>query len=104
MKAKSNALKKKVVEHEGRSEAQPATASDKKLGQKHLVDSIKFNERHAKDHKKLLEHDEHEIKKVKSKALKKKLKESEDYNEDHLKRHEENAEEDREEMKKRKEK
>lgn len=97
-KAKSKAIK----EHERRSEKQPATQEDKKLGDKHLKDSIEFNERHAKDHKKLLEHDKHEVKKVKSKALKKKLKESEDYNEDHLEKHEENAEEDREELKKRK--
>jgi len=98
MKAKSKALK----EHERRSSKQPATEEDKKLGNEHLKDSIEFNERHARDHKKLLEHDEAEVKKVKSKALKKKLKQSEKYNEDHLEKHEENAEEDREELKKRK--
>lgn len=97
-KAKSKAIK----EHERRSAKQPATELDKKLGDKHLKDSIEFNERHAKDHRKLLKRDEAESKRVKSKALKKKLKESEDYNEDHMEKHEENAEEDREELHKRK--
>lgn len=92
--------KSKAIEHERRSSKQPTTELDKKLSEKHLKDSIKFNEHHARDHKELLKHDEQEMKHAKSKALKKKLKKSEEYNADHAKKHDEDAEEDKAELKK----
>ena len=103
--SKSQALGRKKMgdNYNRRSSKEPATSMDKKLSQKHLEDSVEFNERHARDHAKLLKEDEHKMKDVKSKALKKKLKESEEYNEDHIKKHKESAEEDRELLHKRKE-
>lgn len=105
MKEKTLALGRKKMgsNHERRSPKEPETAADKKLSKEHLADSVAFNKRHAKQHETVLKEDENELKRAKTKALKKKIKKGIEYNEDHIKKHEESAKEDEKLLKERKE-
>ncbi len=51
------------------SDVLPVSRSDRKLSQKHLKDSIHYNEKHAEEHEK-----QEKIAKAKLKALEKKMK------------------------------
>lgn len=46
-----------------RSKTPPVTARNKRLSEKHLKDSIKFNKDHAKEHLKQMKEDRKQLKK-----------------------------------------
>lgn len=96
MNAKSKALRsmKQSPTAGRRSSATAVTEEDKELSVKHLKDSVKFNEDHAKDHAKLEAKEKGEESKAKSAAVKKKLRKAEAFNKDHEKHHLANMKED----------